>query len=54
MLTASLTGLARGEVICVPGLDDAALLERLSDTQRTVMMTANKPALAKRYQSPAS
>jgi short-subunit dehydrogenase len=49
VVTASLAALTQGEVVCVPGLDDATLLERLADVQRTVLTSANRPALAKRY-----
>lgn len=49
VVAASLAALAQGEVVCVPGLDDAALLERLADAQRAVLMSANRPALAQRY-----
>jgi uncharacterized protein len=54
VVVASLAALARGEVVCLPGLDDAALFERLADAERTVMISAGKPALAQRYRSPAS
>lgn len=49
VVAASLAALARGEVVCVPGLDDAALLERLADARRAVLMSANRPALAQHY-----
>lgn len=49
VVSASLLALAHGEVVCVPGLEDAALLERLADVRRTVLMSANRPALAQRY-----
>jgi hypothetical protein len=51
VVAASLAALARDEVVCVPGLDDASLLERLADVRRTVLMSANRPALAQRYRS---
>ena len=51
VVAASLSALSRAEVVCVPGLDDASLLERLADIQRTVLMSANRPALAQRYRS---
>ncbi len=54
VVAASLVALARGEVVCVPGLDDAAPLERLAEVRRTLMMSATKTALAQRYRSPAS
>ena len=46
---AALSGLALGEVVCVPGLEDAALLEAIGGAQRAVMRSANRPELAKRY-----
>ena len=49
VVTASLAALAQGEVVCVPGLDDASLLARLAEIQRTVLMSSNRPALADRY-----
>lgn len=54
VVAASLAALAHGEVVCVPGLDDAALLERLAEVRRTVLMSANRPALAQRYRSAAN
>jgi hypothetical protein len=33
------------------GLDDASQLGRLAEVQRTVLMNANRPALAGRYRS---
>ena len=49
VVAASLAALERGEVICVPGLDDPSLLERLAEAQRAVLMSANRPTLAARY-----
>ena len=51
VVTASLAALKRREVTCVPGLEDPALLDRLGEAQRAVMMAANRPGLAARYQS---
>jgi short-subunit dehydrogenase len=51
VVAASLAALSNAEVVCVPGLDDASLLERLADVRRTVLMSANRPALAQRYRS---
>jgi uncharacterized protein len=51
VVAASLAALRRGEVTCLPGLEDAALLERLTESQRTVLSSANRPALASRYRS---
>ena len=51
VVTASLAALERGEVVCVPGLDDPSLVDRLGEAQRAVMSSANRPALAARYKS---
>ena len=51
VVAASLAALAHAEVVCVPGLDDASILERLADVRRTVLMSANRPALSQRYRS---
>ena len=51
VVTASLAALSRGEVICVPALDDPAPLERLAEVQREVLRAALTPTLARRYQS---
>jgi uncharacterized protein len=51
VVAASLAALAHAEVVCVPGLDDSSLLERLADVRRTVLMSANRPALSQRYRS---
>ena len=46
--------LVHSEVVCLPGLEDAALFERLADARRAVMTNAGKPVLAPRYRSAAS
>ncbi len=51
VVAASLAAFARGEVTCIPGLDDASLLERLAEQQRAVLKSANTTTLARRYQS---
>ena len=51
VVAASLAALERGEVICVPGLDDPSLLEHVAEAQRAVLMSANRPTLAGRYGS---
>lgn len=51
VVAASLAALRRDEIVCIPGLEDAALFERLTEAQRAVLSSANKPALASRYQS---
>ena len=50
VVAASLAAFAQGEVTCIPGLDDASLVERLAEAQRAVLMSANRPTLARRYQ----
>ena len=54
VVAASLAALVHGEVVCLPGLEDAALFERLADARRSVMIGAGKPVLAPRYRSAAS
>ena len=51
VVAASLAGFARGEVVCIPGLDDASLLERLAEAQRTAFRAGATSALAARYRS---
>jgi uncharacterized protein len=52
IVSGALAGLALGEVICVPALADAALLDRLAEAQLAVFRAAAmqpKPTLAERY-----
>jgi len=49
VVATSLAALAH--VVCVPGLDDASLLERLADVRRKVLTSVNRPALAQRYRA---
>jgi uncharacterized protein len=51
VVAASLAALADREVVCLPGLEDAALFKRLADTRREAMVSAGKPTLAERYRS---
>ena len=51
VVAASLAAFSRGEIMCIPGLEDASLLERLEEVQRAVLKSANTPTLARRYQS---
>jgi short-subunit dehydrogenase len=51
VVAASLAGLMRGEVTCIPALEDPSLLERLTEVQRTVLGSALTPTLASRYQA---
>jgi uncharacterized protein len=46
---ASLAALAKGDVVCVPALDDMEALQRIADAQRAVMAVATTPALSSRY-----
>jgi len=50
VVTASLAALERGEVICIPGLDDPSMLEQLAALQRAIFESANRQAVARRYQ----
>ncbi len=51
VVAAALAGLERGEVTCVPGLEDVGALDRLSEAQRALLGQANRGALAPRYRS---
>jgi hypothetical protein len=51
VVAASLAALADREVVCLPGLEDAALFKRLADARREAMLGAGKPTLAERYRS---
>jgi hypothetical protein len=44
-----LKGFEVGEVVCIPGLDEAARINATNDAQRNLMMGGNKPTLAARY-----
>src|SRR5580700_9810481 len=49
VVAASLAALKRGEVVCIPGLDDPTLIGNLAELRGTILMKANRPALAQRY-----
>jgi uncharacterized protein len=49
VVQASWAAVGRGETVCVPGLDDPGLVEKLGEAQRAVMSAANRPQLAARY-----
>ncbi len=49
VVTASLRGLALGEVVCAPGVEDSGLLEAVSQADRAAF-GGQSPELAKRYQ----
>jgi hypothetical protein len=49
VVDASLASLGRGETVCVPGLDDPSLLDKLGEMQRAILGAANRQQLASRY-----
>jgi uncharacterized protein len=46
---AALAGLAKGEVVCVPALEDPAALQRIDEAERAVLAFSRTPELASRY-----
>jgi short-subunit dehydrogenase len=53
LVTASLSGLAQGEIVCVPALTDVTLMKRISEAQIAVLQAAGlQPAIAERYRTP--
>ena len=46
-----LAGLERGEVICVPALDDPGLLTKIGESQRQFFEQSRSGSLAERYRS---
>ncbi|HET9849382.1 MAG TPA: hypothetical protein VFR68_12615, partial [Candidatus Dormibacteraeota bacterium] len=52
VVAASLIALDRGELVCVPGLDDPSVLDNLGKAQRAIMEAANRSQLAARYKTP--
>jgi hypothetical protein len=46
---ASLAALAKGEVVCVPALEDASVIEKIGEAQRAALAAATVPKLASRY-----
>ncbi len=51
VVEASLAGLERGEVICVPALDDLSLLKQVDESQRHLFEQSRSGSIAKRYRS---
>lgn len=51
VVTASLRGIARGELVCVPGLDDTEALDRLKAARIAVLQGGNKRPLSGRYRT---
>lgn len=50
VVTAALTALRLGEIICIPGLDDPGMIETISHAQQALLLTAGSSPLASRYQ----
>lgn len=48
VVTASLAGLERGEVLCIPGLDDETAIDDLAAVEAR-LRTGSRPRLAERY-----
>jgi hypothetical protein len=46
---AALAGLAMGEVVCVPGLEDIGLFDKLRDLQQAILSGGNQVQVAERY-----
>ncbi len=53
VVEASLAGLAGGEVICMPALEDPDLLTRVDESERHLVEQTASGTLAARYRSPA-
>jgi short-subunit dehydrogenase len=51
VVQASMAGLARGEVICVPALDDPDLLTQVAESQRQLFEKSRSGSMAERYRS---
>lgn len=51
VVEASLRGLDLGEVVCIPGAEDLAALERIAAAQRDLMRWTRQPQAAARYRS---
>ncbi len=51
VVTAALAGLEHGETVCVPGLEDASLLDDLTEHQRAILQGGNSGGLASRYRT---
>jgi hypothetical protein len=49
VVDASLVALQRNEVVCIPGLDDPSLIERLTTAQRELYFAGVRPAKSSRY-----
>ncbi len=49
VVRASLAALATGEIVCVPAVEDIAVLQAIDEAQRAVLAAATNPILAARY-----
>ena len=49
IVQASLVGLARGEIVCIPTLEDAELLKRRDEAELELLRSGMRPDLAARY-----
>jgi uncharacterized protein len=51
VVQASLAGLALGEVVCLPSLEDSALLAQVDEAQRKMFAESRSGSLAQRYKA---
>jgi short-subunit dehydrogenase len=51
VVQASLASLTKGEVVCIPPLEDAAVFEKIGEAQRAALASGRTAALAPRYRS---
>jgi hypothetical protein len=51
VVEACLAGLERGEVVCVPALEDPSLLAQIDESQRYLFERTRSGAIADRYRS---
>jgi short-subunit dehydrogenase len=49
VVAASLEGLRVGEVVCLPGLEDRAMVDRLASLELAILAGNAGPAVASRY-----
>jgi short-subunit dehydrogenase len=49
VVRASLAALAKGEVVCIPPLEEAGAFEKIGEAQRATLASARNTALAPRY-----
>jgi short-subunit dehydrogenase len=51
VVAASRAALDAGELVCIPGLEDPALVEQLTGAQRAIVQAGNQRELASRYKT---